>query len=272
MSGTELSVTEIQALLLEMLRDFDLYCSGNGITYFLSGGSLLGAVRHHGFIPWDNDVDIMLPRDDYERLMRSVNENGIGDKYDIVTFANGKSRLPFAKMINREVAVTENDTRMCDRLWIDLFPLDGLPEDENKAKRLLDKANRIKYRIALSMSIIGTGTSLFRVVFKIPAALFHKVINSVLFRNIYTKQMLKLCQTNGYDDAELIGGITWSCGAKELMRKEDLFPARRVRFEDISVMIPDNAEDYLKSMYGDYMKLPNEKDRTSHNFRAYPVK
>lgn len=264
-NNNSLTLVEIQQYLLEILKAFDAYCVKNGIQYFLSGGSLLGAIRHHGFIPWDDDVDVMMPRPDYDRFFSLLGNDLIEDRYELVSISNGKSNIPFAKLLDKKIKIKESVTGMSKYLWIDIFPLDALPEDLTKSNQLLQKAMRIKYYYSLATSPIGSGTTKFRAIIKFPFVLYHRWNNR---DNKYAKQLVGLCDKNAYDTAEYIGGITWSCGPCERMRKKELYPAHRIEFESITLTISNNYDSYLRKMYNDYMVIPEKSNRKSHRYTA----
>ncbi len=125
---------EIKEIELKILIEFDRLCKENNLTYYLAFGTLLGAARHGGFIPWDDDIDVMMPRDDYERLLVGFNEWSQSDCYELKVYSDGYSIYPFAKMVNNRTVVTENFTR-CEfkiGVWMDIFPLDNVNKDDRE--------------------------------------------------------------------------------------------------------------------------------------------
>ena len=136
---------EAKQKLLEMMVKFDEFCHENNRTYYLSCGTLLGAIREHGFIPWDDDADIMMPRRDYEQLMTF---NKIGDDIDAVSIMDDCGYyhpFPFTKLSDKEtVSLIKNSERNTGRgQFIDIFPLDGVPDDLSTKKRFFSKLNRM---------------------------------------------------------------------------------------------------------------------------------
>ena len=119
----KLTCKEIQSHCVEMLRYFDAYATSQNITYYLSGGTLLGAVRHQGFIPWDDDVDLMLPRKDYERLIHDFDG---GERYEIISCeTNDEYGTPFARIWDKRTALKWTSSREVPiGVFIDLFPID----------------------------------------------------------------------------------------------------------------------------------------------------
>ena len=126
------TLRELQLLEFEMLKKVKEICNKNHITYFLSGGTLLGAVRHGGFIPWDDDVDIAMPRPDYERFLKAA-EQEFEYPYEILTPDKDSSYLfPFAKIIDKraKVKTTSRKNEQVWNVWVDIFPLDSMPKNK----------------------------------------------------------------------------------------------------------------------------------------------
>ena len=109
-NGTPLSLEEIHSVLLDMMKKFAAYCDAHGLRYYLVGGTLLGAIRHHGFIPWDDDVDIGMPRPDYERFLSLVEKEPIGNNLQVLSGDRGTLSIPFAEMVDLSTSL-DRDTR-----------------------------------------------------------------------------------------------------------------------------------------------------------------
>ncbi len=156
-----LSLEEIKSFSLDILVFFDKYCSDNNLRYYLAFGTLLGAVRHRGFIPWDDDIDVYVPRPDYDRVIEQFKDPD--GRYAAVSCFNDASYLyPFAKIVDRKIkSMTESGEIGANGLGIDLFPLDGLPSDMDETERLFRRMNRRWYnvedRLASYHRMIPTG-------------------------------------------------------------------------------------------------------------------
>lgn len=135
MKQKNITLQEMQKYVANILKQFDAFCNENGLTYFVGYGTLLGAIRHDGFIPWDDDIDIMMPRGDYEKLLTYAALDNVG-RYEIISRMNRKNwPYPLAKCVDSNTELEEtnfNSGRL--GVYIDLFPLDGLPSGNIKRK------------------------------------------------------------------------------------------------------------------------------------------
>ena len=262
---TALSLQEIQSHLLEILKVFDTFCTEHKIQYFLCGGTLLGAVRNQGFIPWDDDVDVMMPRPDYEKLFALLGDKLLDNRYELVSITNGKSDIPFAKFQDTDILIQEEITKMNQYLWIDIFSLDALPEDPERCHTLLKRANKLRDYYSMATCPIGTGTTPVKAIAKIPLLLYHRWKNR---DNHYAKELIDYCKIEDYESSKYIGGITWSSGPCERMEKKDFFPPVRIQFCGLLLQVSHNYDDYLKNMYGNYWVIPDEKHRKTHKYKA----
>lgn len=137
----ELNKKEIQNIELNILLEFSKFCNENKLRYYLVGGTLLGAIRHKGFIPWDDDIDVCMPRPDYELFISNFHSDNSCLKLCCNKFGNLKA--PFAKLKDtRTIVVNDilvNDNDIDTNLWIDIFPVDGLPDSECNRKKHIKK-------------------------------------------------------------------------------------------------------------------------------------
>ena len=261
-----LSLKKIQKEEKNMLKKIIKYFDENQLTYFVCGGTLLGAIRHKGFIPWDDDVDILMPRPDYMKLQSIALTKKIDESLDVHSFELGNLNDPFCKIYNlntvmeRYNSLDEYDTHM----WIDVFPLDGLPESDRKTKRIFQKS--IFWRKLLMIRklkdervIEGSKTKIEKILKP-----FVKFFVDFLPKKFYVKRINKLCLKYPYEKVKYVGGIAWGYGPKEKMLKSEVDKIVKVDFEKMKVKTFSCWDYYLHNLYGDYMKLPPKKEQIAH--------
>jgi len=261
----ELSLAEVKRLELDVLRDVASFCERNGLRYFLAYGTLLGAVRHRGFIPWDDDVDICMPRSDYEtflstyapvknsfcRLISSVRDRHYG--------------LTFAKVYDCRTVVREELYRKDGAggygVYVDVFPFDGIAGRRQwLVGHLLQKALNVKN------ATFGTGRSPLK-------SIAMRLAKVVLFP--FSKAFLvRLSDRNAtkipFDDGEQVGFLSDTRSFMVSYPKPDFDSSSGLSFEGHVFRAPGNYDDVLRRDYGNYMTPPPPEKRTStHLSTAY---
>ena len=146
-----LTLDEVKKIELDILIQFDTFCKNEGLYYTLAGGTLLGAIRHKGFIPWDDDIDVMMPREDYNRMLQIVRDKKNGSKFDFLIPGDPDYFYPFAKFCDNETVAEMDDNYSKHGIWIDIFPMDNLPED-NEFLRKFFKKTRFWRAVVISMT------------------------------------------------------------------------------------------------------------------------
>ena len=253
--------------IFNILKWFAEFCDNNNLRYCLAYGTLLGAIRHKDFIPWDDDVDVYMPRPDYEKFIECFAKQYNDSKYELRSRLNNKVNLPFEKIVDMTTTVRSNMNEVDDHLWIDVFPLDGLSSSEKSAIDLQKKARKCLRNYGYASAKIGSGTTILKAIFKIPVILpFH-----LLGPNHYTKELKKLASSYGYEKSEYVGNHVWCAREKDVFLKADFDDLVEVDFHGVKLHAMKNWDKYLKQIYGDYMELPPESARIGHCFEAYDV-
>lgn len=250
----------LQLKLLDLMKIFHEVCISYGLKYYMLGGTMLGAVRHQGFIPWDDDMDVGLPREDYEKLI-SLPQSAFPEHTYIKTHKNSKDLIfPYSKFMNKNTTLVENRLDgIIEGIYIDVFPLDGAGNSKVFAKFHY-------YNYFWKQGLLYNNQD-------------HGVKKTFLRRLVQryarTRDIKKL-----YDNVELcmksvklekscfLGNFAGYWGLKEIMPKEYMGTPKLYQFCDAMFYGSENADQYLKSLYGDYMKLPPiEQQKSHHNFK-----
>ena len=252
---------EIHSRELEMLAFFDDLMKKHRLTYFMSGGTLLGAVRHKGFIPWDDDADLMMPRDDYEKLLELFDNN---DRFRLSCIDNDpKYQYPYARLWDPETEIewATYDTERIG-LFVDIFPIDGFPDS-----RLLSNLHIINIRLL---------TELWHTVMKAgPGNDLHfkrlrRMVRPFLHQDpqYYLRLINKTGKRYPFKSSRYAGVSTLTHYMfRERNPKEIYDETVRLPFENLSLPAPSGYAVYLTNLYGDYMTPPPEDSRrTDHTF------
>lgn len=261
-------VRNYQLAQLELLKTFDGLCDDLGIRYFLVFGSLLGAVRHKGFIPWDADTDVALFRKDYEKLKDYFMEHASADLF-YEHYETEKNHIsPHAILRIKNTRIIYNVERSSryplryDGVFIDLFPIDSVSESKAEQKRQVRIIKSLKRIITLKAAPTyggRTGT------LKRAAKTVVSVILSPISLKTLNRQTDKVMQKYSDENSKHVAILTDPhVFEKQLFLRECFGEPQRLRFEDFEVCVPNQYEDFLKIRYGDYNVLPPEEERWTY--------
>ena len=266
----KLTIKEIQKSSLEVLKKIDEICRQQGFQYYLAYGTLLGAVRHKGFIPWDDDIDIMMPRKDYEMFIRYF----VGHKNELTPFKIFEYRydVDYPYMIarvsdNRYKLNVYNEKDYGIGLFVDIYPLDGAGDTKSKPYVLKKKSTPYASMCFLSTrkSVKRENTkSLVKYILKFPVFIFAKMLG----KNYLMKKLEKIGSTYSYDDSKYVGVIVWASdeGTKTIYPKTWFGEGTDLEFEGLRCRVPIDYDKVLTRGFGNYMELPPEKDRVPHHY------
>lgn len=260
-----LSLQEIQQSSLTLLKEFAEVCAGAGLRYDIIGGSLLGAVRHRGFIPWDDDVDVSLPRPDYEKLLHMQMDSGLNlpASRSIISDRDKTFARHYARYVRKDIlrAAKYASDADCPFLGIDIFPLDGVPGNDQQYRKQVQSIEHKRRLLLLSTSKGGTSSRGKLVAFgKDVVRPFAKLYGSFKI----AEELDSLCSLVPYESAEYVGIISGMYGVRERWPKDHMLPQTTYLFEDTPVLGYKNYDEYLSNIYGDYMTLPPLEKRQSH--------
>lgn len=258
----KLSHQELRELQLSILDDVNSFCIKNNIRYTLSGGSLLGAVRHKGFIPWDDDIDIMMPRPDYERFLREYkSENGF---YFIDSHEYNPDYISaFAKVI--DIRTKTKGTNIIDdrNVFIDVCPVDGMPPEAdlmeyiNEIQSILNNLRKAGKYYKYAEGIVQKTVFLAKYVIK--------TINLPSKSSMF-ERLDKILKKYPFGSTPFAGGAVGKYAKKEWVPLSVFQNYKPMLFEGRQIMCISDYDTYLKSLYGDYMKLPPENQRVAEHF------
>lgn len=263
----KISNDEIKERILNILIIFRDLCDQYDLSYGLVGGTLLGAVRHQGFIPWDDDVDVAMDRPTFNKMIEIFSQENVLPPYLEMkgSFLNN-SIYPFIKLVDTRTKVVEKTSDEEMGLWIDIFPIDGLPDNTNKIKRVYKKANILHSMISLIASNTK-GSSKIKMLIK-PSVKY--ICKNIIGPDTINEWCDKLCSQYLYEDSNTVGCIIWGRALeKEAMSKKDFENRTIVTFEDEKFKAFKDYDFYLKNLYGNYMEIPPIEDREQHLQSVY---
>ncbi len=246
-------IEHLQKVLLLIVKDIDELCRKNNITYFLDGGTAIGAVRHKGFIPWDDDLDIIMDTDNYEKFIKVCREQLDNDKYyvqeGLVDWALDYSKI---KLRGTNLKEYESSNSECNGIFIDVFRCDNI-SDCNIVAKWQYFCSKILLSYQLSKRTYKSATFIKKLVMFLSFPLRFKSINNFFYRQVKAsrnKQTKRVCV--------FFGGITW----KSSVFDRDIYGIPKyVKFEDTLLPVQEHCHEYLTQIYGNYMQLPPVEKR-----------
>ena len=261
------SIRDMQNKIKEILIYFMKLCDDNGLRYWCAGGTMLGAVRNKGFIPWDDDIDIFMPRSDYERLFELWPEIGNHSNYCLC-------RTTKEKMYHQtDMQLVDINTTFINKhsvnediehgLSIDIMPFEGVPE--SKIARAIQIYHAIMYSVYNVQRLPDHQGKLLRFF----TAILLNLVKSPERRYKTWKYHEKKMAKYDYDNSATVKEMIANFKALFLPYPRETFETIEVPFEDIMIKIPKGYDVYMKAIYGDYMRLPDEKDRVPKHDVAY---
>ena len=265
------TLKKIQQVELEILKDFMDICDRHGLTYFGIAGTGIGALRHQGFIPWDDDIDVAMPRDDFEKLLRLVEEE-MGDKYLIMNtehypnYPLMTTRLTMRGTKFKEEALKDIDAPM--GIFLDLYPLDKVSNNQSEARKQARDAwlwSKILILRGIPFPMVGCSEWKKKMIHAV-CGLAHLVLKICRVPKmwIYKKAYEAETRYNHYENTERLDFFCDTTPYMNLYYTKEIYPLKKLPFEDTELNFPHDIHRNLKAMYGDYMQLPPEEKRKNH--------
>jgi len=255
------TIAKIQANLFEMLELFDRVCKENEIDYYIIGGTLLGAIRHNNFIPWDDDVDIGLFRDDYLKLM-SLSQKVWGQDYVIKGPGDRTFPYPYSKLINKKTTIIEDiGYKFITGLYIDIFPIDGAGNTVNIGVKHYRRINRSRGYLQLSINNDYKAENIFKYLMQ----KMIKYIGPVFWKALIQNNLKKYKVSSSI----YVGNMLGAWGEREIVEKRLFGKPQGYLIRGHKFLGPQYAAEYLEKIYGKYMELPPLEKRKSHHANIY---
>lgn len=261
----ELTLKELQQVSLDILKDVHAFCVSHNIKYSIAYGTLIGALRHKGFIPWDDDVDIVMPRPDFERFCQEYHS----DKFQLVYYGNDNTALAaFARVCecDRTSYQTERPwTAQQSGVWIDIFPLDGVLNQNEYSRRYarlkhiswcVYKFRRQNHHIVATDSWWSKAKTITARIIGINGLLPHALL----------KCIVSIMAKYDYDKCTMYGQMSCLDDGAILFSKQDFQSTVLLDFEDTKFMAMNGYDNVLRQIYGDYMQLPPEDKRVPKQY------
>lgn len=271
----ELSLQEHQRKTLEILKEVSDFCTAHQIRYYLAYGTLIGAIRHKGFIPWDDDIDIHVPRPDYDRLIALFNKSKHDKNLVAVTPNNSKSRFTFTKICDMDTLKIEHGINYEGRtplgIDIDVFTLDGQPDDEVEYHKYFSKKHKL---YLLHLILIHDGLNCgWKMKIASKSLQFVNFIAGGRIMKFLLCSIDKMNRLYPYEDSQYVGAAASLYNYKNDRVKRVYFETSiSVTFEKHQFLAPNGYHQILTAYYDDYMQLPPEENRVSHHVNKIYVK
>ncbi len=257
-------MTEMQGRLVAIFEWFHNFCVKHHLRYYMLGGTMLGAARHEGFIPWDDDIDVGLPRKDYDAFLKLTKDIKFGDfVIEGIDTHNKDFFYGYAKIYDTKSTLVENNRFKIKRgIFIDVFPLDGVSDTVQEIDTYIAPIY-LKYNLLLTRTCAIRRE---RKWYKNISICLARLIPDLIIKN--KKLMLSIdtmCKQRDYDSFDIIGNLYGAWGKKEIMEKEIFGVPKLYKFEKIEVYGVEDYDRYLTHLYGNWRQMPPKEQQITHH-------
>lgn len=259
---------KIQQIEQDALKEIIRVCESLSIEYFLIDGAALGAIRHNGFIPWDDDIDVGMTRENYRRFLQEA-PSVLSEQYYLQTPYLGKQNPYFySKLRVNNTKFVEYCNRKLDMhhgVYIDICPFDEVPDDEKRNKKQFRRCQFLIHIFVLRQSpeLSSEPTTWKRKILSLIRCGIHGILQLIPYRWIADAIEKETTKYNGTGQAAY-SFLHYPIRKKDYIYKNELYELKKHDFNGIEVSIPNNCDAYLRRHYGDYMKWPDEEKRYGH--------
>ena len=264
------NIREVQMISLNLLEVFDAFCKEHELLYYLAFGTLLGAIRHKGFIPWDDDIDLMMPRGEFDKLV----DLNIEEPFPNIRFYSYKQDGLYQNTNfrvsdeNTVVDLLKIENPVNQGIWLTVFPIDNIPDNEKERSFFLKKIF-YKYKLLFVVTEKDSFLQTRPIYIRFGVSLLKKVVGNKKRRDLYYAfhELLKK-----YHDANTrdVAILTIGTGNKSYFSRRSIENIEYCEFEGKEYPIPTGYDEVLRNYYGDYMQLPPvEEQIPKHSFDAY---
>ncbi len=256
-------IDELRKIQLGALDALVDYCHAHELTYYLTGGTLLGAVRHQGFIPWDDDVDIVIPRPDYEKLLK-LSGGVLSPNHRILSFEKNTNHCRlYYRVVDIRTGYQDKyyGRKYESSMGIDVFPVDGVPEDKSVRQQHFKDIKALRQKFIYSVAAPFKATNPVKAIIKTLVMLPCKLVGS----RTYYKRINEIVSRYPYETSDMVALSIGYYNSKELLKKKQYGIPVMLTFEGKQYAAPQDYKQYLINLYGDYMKLPPEEQQVPHH-------
>lgn len=261
-----ISVDELKHIQLEILKDVDKFCRENKIEYSLAYGTLLGAIRHKGYIPWDDDIDIFMTRPNYNKFIQSYNGSNV-NLYVISPELDNNYYAPYANVCDkRTILLEEGNVHTVEiGVKIDIFPIDAVPSNITAYKKLKKKINDLKYNLWVKRTPFKDCITIRSKI----SWIYRKLRTILKSQSSIQEDIIKIATSLDFQTSEYCDNVVWD-NIYARCKKNIYMDIADIEFENCTFQGIKDYDTYLRNKYGDYMVLPPVSQRVmSHNFKAW---